>query len=56
MGGEDYATASPAVRERIHATWDRLETLGYTVQSVEDTTTSRYPRSKKEVTLEDGIT
>ena len=35
MGGEDYATASPAVRERIHATWDRLETLRYTVEPVE---------------------
>lgn len=35
MGGEDYATASPAVRERIHETWDWLETLGYTVEPVE---------------------
>lgn len=34
MGGEDYATASPAVRERVHATWDRLETFGYTVEPV----------------------
>jgi FkbM family methyltransferase len=33
-GGEDYETASPDVRERIHATWDRLEALGYTVTPV----------------------
>ncbi len=35
MGGEDYATASPAVLERIHGTWERLETLGYTVEPLE---------------------
>ena len=34
MGGEYYERASPAVLERIHGTWDRLETLGYTVKPV----------------------
>lgn len=34
MGGEDYETASPDVRDRIHETWQRLEMLGYTVQPV----------------------
>ena len=33
-GGEDYATAPPAARERIHGTWRRLEALGYTVTPV----------------------
>ena len=33
-GGEDYATAAPDVRERIHVTWRRLEALGYTVTPV----------------------
>ena len=34
MGGEDYETAPPAVVERIHGTWARLERLGYTVKPV----------------------
>ena len=34
MGGEDYETASPEVRERIHVTWRKLERLGYTVTPV----------------------
>ena len=33
-GGHDYATASPAVRERIHDTWRKLEALDYTVSPV----------------------
>ena len=34
MGGEDYETASPDVRDRIHATWAKLEALDYTVTPV----------------------
>ena len=34
MGGENYRTASADVRERIHATWKKLERLGYTVTPV----------------------
>jgi FkbM family methyltransferase len=34
MGGQNYQTASPDVRERIHATWKKLERLGYTVTPV----------------------
>ena len=34
MGGKNYRTASPDVRERIHATWKKLERLGYTVTPV----------------------
>ncbi len=33
-GGQDYATAPPDVRERIHVTWRKLEALGYTVTPV----------------------
>ena len=33
-GGEDYATAPPDVRKRIHGTWGRLEALGYAVTPV----------------------
>jgi FkbM family methyltransferase len=32
MGGVDYETAPPEARERIHATWKRLEDLGYAVR------------------------
>ena len=34
VGGADYETAPPEVRERIHGTWGRLETLGYAVKPV----------------------
>ena len=34
MGGEDYETASAEILERIHVTWRKLETLGYTVTPV----------------------
>lgn len=33
-GGEDYVTAPPDVRERIHVTWRKLEALGYAVSPV----------------------
>ena len=33
-GGQDYATAPPAARERIHDTWRRLEALDYAVTPV----------------------
>ena len=34
LGGQNYETASPDVRERIHVTWGKLERLGYTVTPV----------------------
>ena len=34
MGGEDYETASPDVREQIQVTWRKLDDLGYTVAPV----------------------
>jgi FkbM family methyltransferase len=34
MGGENYATAAPEARERIHATWKKLEGFGYMVRPV----------------------
>ena len=34
LGGEDYETASAEILDRIHVTWRKLETLGYTVTPV----------------------
>lgn len=34
LGGEDYQTALPNVRERIHSTWGKLDELGYSVTPV----------------------
>ncbi len=34
LGGQNYETASPEVREVIHVTWRKLERLGYTVTPV----------------------
>ena len=34
LGGEDYETASSDAKLRIHATWSKLEALGYTVTPI----------------------